>query len=135
MGLFSWGKKKEKEQIKEERKEGEGIREREDSREEHSNSGGKPVWFGKESQQAPKNKQNIPPEDAESHEEFKYLMKKGNNNIMVNVRCRPLTNREIRYTPEKCIKILNNNLVIVSNMSAEAPEEVQSIYINLYLGI
>lgn len=50
-------------------------------------------------------------------------MKKGNSNILVAVRCRPLSIKEKQKQSQKSVKILDEKIIIIQDISAAKPEE------------
>ena len=51
-------------------------------------------------------------------------MKKGNSNILVAVRCRPLSTKEKLKQSQKSAKIIDEKIVVLTDVSAAKPEEV-----------
>jgi len=51
-------------------------------------------------------------------------MKKGNANILVAVRCRPLSTKEKLKQSQKSAKIIDEKIVVLTDVSAAKPEEV-----------
>lgn len=64
-------------------------------------------------------------EDIGGTDEYKADMNKkgGNANILVAVRCRPLNSKEKLKQSGKSVKILDEKIVIVQDISAAKPEE------------
>ena len=56
-------------------------------------------------------------------DDYKAEMKKGNSNILVAVRCRPLSIKEKQKQSQKSVKILDEKIIILQDISAAKPEE------------
>lgn len=50
-------------------------------------------------------------------------LKKGNSNILVSVRTRPLSKKESKLQSMRSVKIIDEKIVILTDVSAAKPEE------------
>jgi kinesin family protein 18/19 len=69
-----------------------------------------------------------PPLLNEDNNVYIKSLKKGNNNILVAIRTRPVNKKEMKWSKEKglaerCIKVLDEKIVMIKDISGYKPEE------------